>query len=366
VLFTVTCSSPTLPSQTIIIPPPAITCPIAPLPVTTTNGQSAVVTYASATVTGGTAPVSVSCAPPSGSTFKAGSTTVTCTATDAVRRSAGCSFAVAVMLATPRLGVTRVLAFGDSITEGEVPAPGEFPAAIVFRPRYVEPNEAYPADLASMLGQRYTAQGAFLVNAFTFMLSSDSNDCTTDTPAPAASGLVVVNSGCLGAQANDPMTLRRLQDKIKVYQPDVVLLLIGVNDLDPTSPDTSIAEGLQGVQTLIAYAESKSVRVMVGTLLPEVSGDDHAGAVNLIVPFNTQLVSVATSAGAHVVDLYSDIVKDVTDWIAYDGLHPTAAGYQEMARVWFTSIRNAFELPASTVTSGRVRPSTFARNGYGR
>jgi hypothetical protein len=26
-----------------------------------------------------------------------------------------------------------------------------------------------------------------------------------------------------------------------------------------------------------------------------------------------------------VVDLYSDIVMDVTDWIAYDGLHPTDA-----------------------------------------
>jgi len=33
-----TCSSPTLPSQTIIIPPPAVSCPVAPSPVGTANG----------------------------------------------------------------------------------------------------------------------------------------------------------------------------------------------------------------------------------------------------------------------------------------------------------------------------------------
>jgi lysophospholipase L1-like esterase len=368
VLFTVTCSSPNLPSQTIIIPPPAIMCPVAPLPVTTTNGQSAVVTYGSATVTGGTTPVSVTCTPPTGSTFKTGSTTITCTATDAVRRTASCSFTVTVAIPAPRLGVTRILAFGDSITEGEVPAPGEFPTASVFRPRYVEPNASYPADLTTLLAQRYVAQGASRVDAFTFILSSDSNDCTPDPPAPTTPGLVVVNAGCLGAQADDPKTLRRLQDKIAAYQPDVLLLLIGVNDLDPTSPDTSISGGLQGVQTLIAYAQSKSVRVMVGTLLPEIAGDYHADAVNLIVPFNTQLVSVATNAGARVVDLYSDFVMDVPDWIAYDGLHPTEAGYREMARVWFNNIQSAFELPSSSneTTSGRVRTSTLARSGSRR
>jgi lysophospholipase L1-like esterase len=365
-LFIVTCSSPNLPSKTIIIPPPAVMCPVAPSPVTTTNGQSAVVTYGSATVTGGTTPVSVSCAPPSGSTFNVGATPVTCTATDAVRRTASCSFMASVVLPPPRLGVTRILAFGDSITEGEVPAPGEFSAASAFtvRPRYVEPNQSYPADLTTLLSMRYPAQGAFLVNAFTFILSSDSNDCTTDTPAPTASGIVVVNAGCLGAKASDPMT--RFMDKIGTYHPDLILLHIGVNDLEVTAPAASITRGVQSVQALIAAA--RGIPVMVGTLLPEIAGDYNAGAVNLIVPFNTQLVPAATNAGARVVDLYSDIATDVTDWIAYDGLHPTEAGYQEISRVWFTSIRNAFELPPSSpvTTSGRVRPNTIVRSGSRR
>ena len=86
--------------------------------------------------------------------------------------------------------------------------------------------------------------------------------------------------------------------------------------------------------------------------MPVIAGGVNGQASSLIVPFNNQLWGVATSAGATVVDLYSDIATDVTDWIAYDGLHPTEAGYQEMARVWFNSIKSALELPvASTMTN---------------
>jgi hypothetical protein len=143
-LFSVRCSSPTLPSKTIIIPSPAISCPVVP-------------------------------------------------------------------------------------TEGEVPAPGNFAVASAFglHPQLVEPDQSYPADLTTRLAQRYTAQGASRVDAFTINLSDDSNDdCNPDPPAPTTSGIVVVNAGCLGAKANDTTTLNRLKDKIAVYQPDILLLLV--------------------------------------------------------------------------------------------------------------------------------------------
>jgi lysophospholipase L1-like esterase len=351
-MLAVTCSSPTLPSTTTIIPPPAITCPIAPPSIATGNGRSATVTYGSPSVTGGTAPVSASCTPPTGSTFAVGSSLVTCTATDAVRRSASCSFPVTVTLPPPRLGITTILAFGDSITEGEVPVAGEFG----IRPRFVEPDKSYPADLTTLLAMRYTAQGALRIDAF----SVSPSNCWNDPPPPTTSGIVVINAGCLGERAQDAGTLARLNDKIAIYHPDVVLLLEGANDLSTLSPGASIAAGVQGVQTLIAAARTGAGRVMVGTLLPEIATDlTHGGAPALIVPFNAQLVPAATAAGARVVDLYSDIAMDATDWISpYDGLHPTEAGYQEIARVWFANVQSAYELTAA-VSSARYR-STIA------
>jgi lysophospholipase L1-like esterase len=278
-----------------------------------------------------------------------------------------------VVLPVPRLGVTRILAFGDSITQGEVPVAGEFPEAIAFRlrPQYVEPDRSYPADLTTLLAQRYTAQGASRVDAFTINVSDNTGlYCDPNPPAPRTSGIVVINAGCLGAAASDLAVQTRLVNKIGAYHPDVLLLLMGTNDLDPTSPVSSISQGILGVQRLIGAARSccgTPIPVMVGTLLPQVAAElTHGGSPGLIVPFNTLLVPAATSAGARVVDVYSDIARDPTDWISsYDGLHPTEAGYQEIARVWFNSIQSAFELArGSTVTAGApVRPSTGVRGG---
>ncbi len=248
--------------------------------------------------------------------------------------------------ALPRLAVSTILAFGDSITEGEVPAAGEFH----IRPRFVEPDQSYPAVLTTLLAERYTAQGAVRIDAF----------CDNDPPPPTFSGILVINAGCLGEPAGHPATLSRLATKLSAYHPDVVLLLEGVNDLGGTS---SVAPAVQGVQALIAEPRGRGAQVMVGTLLPQIAGSINAGAVNLIVPFNTLLRPVAAGAGAREVDLYADIAADLTDWISpYDGLHPTAAGYQEIARIWFKSLQIAFEMmPASTTVANQ--PAHAATSG---
>jgi lysophospholipase L1-like esterase len=308
-------------------------------------------------MTGGSAPLSASCTPPSGLPFTLGSTTVTCTATDAVHQTDQCSFLITVTPPSPRLGVTTILAFGDSITEGEVPVAGEFG----IHPQFVEPDHSYPADLTSLLAQRYTAQGAIRHDAIAASVTGGGTDCDTDPPAPPTSGILVINAGCLGEKAAD--ALRRLDDKITVYHPDLLLLLEGVNDLNGAA---SIPTAVQSVATLIHEARKRGVPVLVGTLVPQIAGDINARWAGLIAPFNAQLWPAATNAGAQVVDLYSDIATDETDWISpYDGLHPTEAGYREIARVWFASIQQAFEVPLfSTVTTnarGSGRPNTPAR-----
>jgi lysophospholipase L1-like esterase len=355
-LFSASCSNPSSPSQQAINPSPSIACPAPPPAVTATNGRSATVTYGTPTVTGGTAPVSTSCIPPSGSLFNAGPTGVTCSAVDAAHRTAECSFTVSVVGSAPRLTVTTILAFGDSITEGEVPVAGEFS----IRPTYVETDKSYPADLSVLLAQRYTAQSVTRVDAFSLGAGNTTN-CATNPPRPTSSGIVIINAGCFGERAQDAATLARLNGKLAAYNPDLVLLLEGANDLDPSMPDASIAAGVQGVGTLIAAARSRGAHVMVGTLPPEIgTALTHGGAPNLVAPFNTQLMATALSAGAAVIDLYSDMVTDAKDWISpYDGVHPTEAGYQEMAQVWFYSLWRNFESsPSSSMTPYTLRRSS--------
>src|SRR5207245_2816013 len=81
--------------------PPSISCPNNETAECTGNGQ-ATVNYPPASATDiCDGPLPTTCVPPSGSSFPVGTTTVTCTATDAAGHSSSCSFTVTVADTTP-------------------------------------------------------------------------------------------------------------------------------------------------------------------------------------------------------------------------------------------------------------------------
>jgi len=81
--------------------PPSISCP-ADVVVECTGPDGAVVTFATPTATDNCDPTpTVVCDPASGSTFALGTTTVSCTATDASGNTASCTFTVTVVDTTP-------------------------------------------------------------------------------------------------------------------------------------------------------------------------------------------------------------------------------------------------------------------------
>jgi len=104
---TVTCSTTAGPSCTFTVTvndtqPPAISCPpnvTVTAAATCPLATSAVVTYPPPVVSDNCPGVTVVCVPPSGSILPVGTTTVTCTATDASGNTATCSFSVTVFSA---------------------------------------------------------------------------------------------------------------------------------------------------------------------------------------------------------------------------------------------------------------------------
>jgi hypothetical protein len=77
--------------------PPTITCP-ANTQAGSTDGNPVAVSYPNPSALDNCPGVTSMCAPASGSLFSVGTTTVTCTATDAAGNTASCSFTVTVML----------------------------------------------------------------------------------------------------------------------------------------------------------------------------------------------------------------------------------------------------------------------------
>ena len=299
--------SPTAPTPSVL----ALTCP-ANLSVPATAAVGAVVSYSAPVSTGGRAPVSITCIPGSGGVFPAGTTPVSCTATDAAAAIAVCTFGVAVTPA-PRLKNTKFLAFGDSITAGEVTVPMSVGAGIpgsgdMFR-QVLVPNAAYPTVLNEQLSQRYVAQSIDVVNA--------------GRPGDAAQNAVP-----------------RFQSTFAANQPEVLLMLMGYNDLGSFS---SAAAAYRAVEQMIKEARLRGARVFLATLTPSIPGRQRSSPEPILVAYNDALRTLAAGENAVLVDLYQAALPNVEAWIGVDGLHPTEAGYAKIADTFYSAIRADLE-----------------------
>jgi lysophospholipase L1-like esterase len=308
---------------------PKVSCP-APVSLTSSTGQPAIVTYPLATGTGGTPPTAVSCTLASGSIFPIGTTTVSCTATDQVKRTDVCTFNVTVTLPPPQLSLTQLVAFGDSITAGEIITEGD---GLKFRVLLVDPIKSYPAALQFDLVHYYTAQGQTIAVA-----NKGQKDETT-----------------AGGVTRLPMVLAQ-----GTYQ--VLLLMEGANDL----PD--IAGALTNMQVMVRHAKNHGLQVFVATLPPEnpyatgscVPGATNRGKnANSVPAYNLGLKAMAGNENVPIVDVYDafgGLASD--DLIDCDGLHPTAKGYQLIADTFFTKIKASLTSP---LPAGAARLLPFSR-----
>jgi lysophospholipase L1-like esterase len=291
---------------------PKVSCPANQSARTT--GRNAAVMFPPPTVSGGVAPVTVTCTPPSGSSFPIGSSTSSCVATDAQQRTDRCSFTVTVE-AIPLIGATRYVAFGDSITEGKL-SNGDIT------------QTPYPVGLKRELEMRYTSQ-VFLVFA---------EGGGGETTAGGAS---------------------RLPGVLNADTPEVLLLLEGVNDL-ASAGSAGISPMISNLRSMVQQAQGRGIRVFLGTLPPEIPNAQRAGAEPFIVPANDQIRALAGSTGATLVDVYQALIGSLTTFIGPDGLHPTEQGYQVIAKTFFDAVRQRLEVPPTTTFTGLTPPSAPA------
>jgi lysophospholipase L1-like esterase len=309
------CGSPTPPT-----PPsaPQITCP-ADVTVKGITGSSQPVTFAAATVTGGTTPVNVSCSQASGASFPLGTSTVSCTATDAQSRQAACSFKVTLSGLT--LAVKKFETFGDSLTEGENGVP---------KPNVVDPPNSYPTKLQAQLNGMFPGQG-----------------------------ISVINRGEGGK------TVEETRDKIVIYlpgdRPEAVLLLTGYNNLTgpcgfgsfagPGCGDATQAVAI-GVRDCIRKVKESPVGVryiLVSTLTPPGPVGSRRIDPEAILEANRKIKLMVASEGATLVDTYPTFLGHEAQYVSIDGLHLNPAGYQAIADAFFAVIKST--IPQTTAPS---------------
>lgn len=318
ILFAVWCGAcnhaPTAPTPPVapvpppLAAPPTVTCP-ADLSITAATSQGATVSFRTPEAEHGEGAVQVACTPDSGATFPIGTTDVQCDAVDSLQRKASCFFSVSVA-APPRLGRARIMAFGDSITAGQVVVPNTESADVI-----TTPEVAYPTVLAQLLGSRYSDQR-----------------------------IEVFNEG--RPTERSELALSRFIGTFGLDRPDVVVLLEGYNDIIfATDGALGIAAAERGVSALAADARNRGARVFVCTLTPGKAGRRQI-APSAILAANDRLRIVARGEGAVLVDTYSALLPDVGENVGSDGLHLTPVGYRRVAEAVFAAIRADLEIKA--------------------
>lgn len=270
------------------------------------------VDFENPSTTGGQGSVTVKCTPESGTTFPIGTTEVSCTATDTLNRSASCTFNVNVSkLAT--LSKTRFLAFGDSITAGEVTAPVSLSPGGGATKLVVVPSASYPAVLQNTLRGRYASQ---------------------------ASTIQVFNYGLGGEKVINARN--RYFSALSATLPDALLLMEGANDI-PLGEDGAASTAAQEISVWVAEAKARGIRVFLATPTPGKPGSRQIQPI-LLVDYSNRMRRIAEQQGVTLVDIYNLMLPDVNKYIGIDGLHPNEAGYARIADLFFQAIQTAFEV----------------------
>ncbi|MXY26084.1 MAG: HYR domain-containing protein [Acidobacteria bacterium] len=279
----------------------ALVCPVSP-PVESPDGGPARVTFDPPTIVGGLAPVDVNCTPPSGSGFPLGRHAVTCEGRDQLGLTASCSLEVTVFR---RLEVTRILAFGDSLTYGAG----------------VTPTTAYPAVLETLLRSRYLTQE-----------------------------ITVANEGLPGDNAVGARP--RFEAALGRHDPHVVLIMQGTIDVDR---EQGMAAA-DAIRRMALAAREGGRDPIIATIPPQ--GSRHTSAAR-VEPYNQQIRQIAAVNRVPLVDVHRIIrdgrcsdapmgrSPDSFPCLAADELHLTQEGYALVARGFFEELKALYELDAA-------------------
>jgi lysophospholipase L1-like esterase len=153
----------------------------------------------------------------------------------------------------------------------------------------------------------------------------------------------VVNAGLGGERVADNDL--RLKDALARHQPQVLLLLEGINDLNNGASAQTVVNALRDS---IRTARDRGVQfVFVSTLLPvarDVCGVPPPRCRAADTPVDVQLAtndmirSMVPANGAHLVDPYNTFVANRVAYIDVDGLHMRPEGYRALATAFWDRI----------------------------
>jgi len=139
----------------------------------------------------------------------------------------------------------------------------------------------------------------------------------------------------ISGQTTAQMLVRFRQDVIALH-PAVVVILAGTNDIAGNTGPATLEEIQGNLASMTELAQANGIRVVLCSVLPVFDYPWRPGLepAPKIVALNAWLRRYAAERNAVYVDLHA-AVRDERDGmrteLAYDGVHPTEAGFRVMS-----------------------------------
>lgn len=206
---------------------------------------------------------------------------------------------------TQAMPFRRILCFGDSLTYGTT-------SRIVGGMPTLTAVEGYVPKLARLLSREY------------------------------GEGLEVIPSGEGGENSTEG--LDRLGGEIRLYQPDLVLLLHGIIDVNNELPRFPVVRS--NLSDMMRVTIRHGSAIIIGTYPPLNPEGFRTQGLGNIARLNDVIRQEAKKQGVSVADHEKDWNGDLS-MQGPDGLHPNENGYEQMAETWFQAIK---DLVARTTT----------------
>ncbi len=150
------------------------------------------------------------------------------------------------------------------------------------------------------------------------------------------SGFELINAGVPGETTSEGV--ERLRTELEVFDPDLVLLLEGIVDINNDSPRFPVVR--ENLADMMGLVRRQGAQVIIGTyplLNPDgfrTSGAEHVPRLNDVIRQEAARLSVPVADHEKAVDLSGQ---------GPDGLHPNNLGYEAMASTWLSAIESLVE-----------------------
>jgi lysophospholipase L1-like esterase len=142
-----------------------------------------------------------------------------------------------------------------------------------------------------------------------------------------------INRG-ISSQTTAQMLVRFRQD-VLMLQPEVVVILGGVNDIAENGGPTTLEAIEDNLQSMVELAQAHRIRVVLASVLPARDFPWRPGLqpADKVFALNAWIAKYCAQAGIVFLDYYpamSDGARGMFKPYSEDGIHPNSAGYAVM------------------------------------